>query len=372
VIGRARFGADQQGAIEFAKLMGQFGQTTNALSFLFSLFGFSFVVRTLGLRRTLRLFPFLLLTVVVFSSAIPNLTVLFFSISLLKALTYSLNEPAMELLYMPTTEAIKFKAKAWIDVVGARTMKALGSAITHSAGSNPALLVRYGSVPTLLVSLALLGISILAGRRFEDLRATGEIVGEEDSNKNQTYDSLQSSSSWYDDDEDEEDEEEDAGSNKNRRKKQYSSSSKDRENKLNPSFDRYSEEHMSPLQPQSQNKHTSPTTQLPQSEALRWEPALNKIIHSRNHEKVTVPKRSVSDPSIGDLLNLPAGPIPPPPSVHTTRNEGRSEQGMGKKQREEVSSRGGVRSSMIDDLTSAPTDEATLEAMMSSSSKSSS
>jgi len=365
VIGRARFGADQQGAIEFAKLMGQFGQTTNALSFLFSLFGFSFVVRTLGLRRTLRLFPFLLLTVVVFSSAIPNLTVLFFSISLLKALTYSLNEPAMELLYMPTTEAIKFKAKAWIDVVGARTMKALGSAITHSAGSNPALLVRYGSVPTLLVSLALLGISILAGRRFEDLRATGEIVGEEDSNKNQTYDSLQSSSSWYDDDEDE-DEEEDAGSNKNHRKKQYPSSSEHREHKMNPSFNRDNEEHMNPS-PQSQNK---PSQQIPQSEALRWEPALNKIIHSRNHEKVNVPKRSVSDPSIGDLLNLPAGPIPPPPSVHTTtRNEGRSAQGG--KQRE-VSSRGGVRSSMIDDLTSAPTDEATLEAMMSSSSKSSS
>jgi AAA family ATP:ADP antiporter len=211
VIGRARFGADQEGANQFAKLMGHFGQTTNALSFVFSLFGFSFVVRTLGLKKTLRVFPFLLLFVVSFSAILPNLTVLFYSISLLKALTYSLNEPAMELLYMPTTEKIKFKAKAWIDVVGARSMKALGSAITHSAKDNPALLVRYGSVPTLLVSLALFGISILAGRRFEDLKTSGKIVGEDEEGSNNDDDDNEPSSSflshyWYDDsDDDEED-----------------------------------------------------------------------------------------------------------------------------------------------------------------------
>ena len=51
----------------------------------------------------------------------------------LKAITFSLNEPVKELLYMPTSEAVKFKAKAWIDVFGARCAKALGSYITNIA-----------------------------------------------------------------------------------------------------------------------------------------------------------------------------------------------------------------------------------------------
>lgn len=57
--------------------------------------------------------------------------VLFVLLSILKATTFSLNEPVKELLYMPTSEAIKFKAKAWIDVFGARCAKALGSYITN-------------------------------------------------------------------------------------------------------------------------------------------------------------------------------------------------------------------------------------------------
>jgi AAA family ATP:ADP antiporter len=51
--------------------------------------------------------------------------VLFMLLSVLKAITFSLNEPVKELLYMPTSEAIKFKVKAWIDVFGARCAKAV-------------------------------------------------------------------------------------------------------------------------------------------------------------------------------------------------------------------------------------------------------
>lgn len=179
VIGRARYGADVRAAEQFATLMGHFGQVTNGLSFVFSLFGTSMVVRQLGLRRSLRVFPCLLVGAVLLSFLFPNLWVLFVSMSCLKALTYALNEPCKEMLYMPTSETIKFKAKAWIDVFGARTAKALGSTITNTAGNQPELLVRYGSMPSLLISLALFGISVLVGKHFEDLIASGEIVGEE-------------------------------------------------------------------------------------------------------------------------------------------------------------------------------------------------
>mmetsp|Transcript_68557 Transcript_68557/g.155023 ORF Transcript_68557/g.155023 Transcript_68557/m.155023 type:complete len:582 (+) Transcript_68557:147-1892(+) len=182
VIGRARFGDTPEAAAQFAALMGNFGQVTNTLSFAFSLLGFSLVVRTLGLRRTLRLFPAVMLLAVGVNWLLkPDLWVLFACMSVLKALTYALNEPATELLYMPTTEAVKFKAKAWIDVFGTRAMKAAGGLINNAARDKPALLARYGSVPTLLISLALLGIAVLVGKQFDDLIAHGVTVGDDDS-----------------------------------------------------------------------------------------------------------------------------------------------------------------------------------------------
>lgn len=104
----------------------------------------------------------------------------------LKAMTYSINDPAKEILYMPTTTIIKVKAKFWIDVVGARCAKAIGSSVTNYAG-NADRLVKVGGVPSVLSSLALLYISVRAGRKFEALIANGQIVGEHDKNDDNRY-----------------------------------------------------------------------------------------------------------------------------------------------------------------------------------------
>lgn len=172
----------------FAELMGHFGQATNALSFLFSLLGtrwgvrcavlpsfsvcpfspsqlavstpppptphyymliprvhthanahtHSYVVRTLGLPATLRIFPCLLIVASIAAFLYPYLgvrapsahpsrrarssktplillssffcmcqQVLFFFVSILKALSYALNEPCKEMLYIPTSDTIR-------------------------------------------------------------------------------------------------------------------------------------------------------------------------------------------------------------------------------------------------------------------------
>ena len=88
-------GSDARGAEEFAALMGTFGQTVNSISFVFSLVGFSLVVRWLGLPKTLMLFPALLTCATLVTYAFPSLQMLFVTTALLKALTYSLNEPAI-------------------------------------------------------------------------------------------------------------------------------------------------------------------------------------------------------------------------------------------------------------------------------------
>lgn len=67
-----------------ASLMGHFGQTTNSLSLLMSLFGTSLCVRLLGLRKTLRIFPTLLVVAVVTSFFAPSLSFLFVAVAILK------------------------------------------------------------------------------------------------------------------------------------------------------------------------------------------------------------------------------------------------------------------------------------------------
>jgi AAA family ATP:ADP antiporter len=167
------------GGISFAQFLGRFGQITNILSLLVSSIIFPYVIRRAGLRRTLLIFPTLLVvaTFVAYTAIPGNLTVLFVSMSILKAMTYSMHDPAKELLYMPTSNSIKFRAKFWIDVVGERVAKAIGSSINTLAGS-VARSVSFTSWPSILSALALWYFCYRVGLEFEKLVRTGKVVGE--------------------------------------------------------------------------------------------------------------------------------------------------------------------------------------------------
>lgn len=164
--------------ITFTEFMGHYGQLVNATSLVLSLFGFPFLIKRLGLRYTLRLFPTLLViaTVIAYGALPGNLYVLFISIALLKAMTYSIHDPSKELLYLPTSNNIKFRAKFWIDVVGARIAKAIGSTINTYAGSVDRS-VRMGSIPSLATALLLWVACYFVGIDFDRLIESGTIVG---------------------------------------------------------------------------------------------------------------------------------------------------------------------------------------------------
>lgn len=179
LIGYKRFeSVGQEKGLTFTEFMGHYGQFVNATSLVLSTFGFNFFIRRLGLRYTLRLFPTLLVTatVVAFGALPGNLYVLFISMSLLKAMTYSIHDPSKELLYLPTSNSIKFKAKFWIDIVGARVAKAIGSTINTYAGSVDRS-VSVGSMPSLLTAMLLWAACYKIGIDFDENVASGKIVG---------------------------------------------------------------------------------------------------------------------------------------------------------------------------------------------------
>jgi AAA family ATP:ADP antiporter len=183
-------GMSEDATAAFTSFMGFFGQATNSLSFLFSLFGTSAVIRKLGLRLTLLLFPSLCLGVIIFVRLHPTLYVVFGAMITLKAASYSLNNPTKEILYQPTSSGVKYKAKSWIDIFGARGSKALGSVVTNAFSYSSVVLVQNGSLVGMCVASFLIWNATFMGRKFEEYTASGYIVGDDPSEEVEEADNI--------------------------------------------------------------------------------------------------------------------------------------------------------------------------------------
>jgi AAA family ATP:ADP antiporter len=178
LLGWFKFEETATSTISFTQFMGHYGQVVNGASLVFSYFVFPYLIHKYGLRITLRIFPTLLLiaTVLAFAAVPGNLAVLFVCMAILKAMTYSIHDPSKELLYIPTSLAIKFRSKFWVDVVGARVAKAFGSAINSFAG-NVENSIRVGTIPSLLTAAALWLVCYRAGIQFDGLVRDDRVVG---------------------------------------------------------------------------------------------------------------------------------------------------------------------------------------------------
>jgi AAA family ATP:ADP antiporter len=179
------FGLTEEASNAIASFMGLFGVATNSLSFIFSLLGTSAIIRKLGLRLTLLLFPSLCLIVIIIVRYRPTLYVVFLAMILLKANSYALNNPTKEILYQPTSGAVRYKAKSWIDIFGARGSKALGSVVTNAFSDSAENLVANGSLVGMAVSCFLIWNARFMGKCFEEYTASGYIVGEENNPESQ-------------------------------------------------------------------------------------------------------------------------------------------------------------------------------------------
>jgi AAA family ATP:ADP antiporter len=174
------YGLTEQATNAIASFMGLFGVATNTLSFCFSLLGTSAIIRHLGLRLTLLLFPSLCLIVIIAVRLHPTLNVVFFAMILLKGNSYALNNPTKEILYQPTSSAVRYKAKSWIDIFGARGSKALGSLVTNAFSDSAEVLVANGSLVGMCVASFLIWNAKFMGKLFDEYTESGYIVGQED------------------------------------------------------------------------------------------------------------------------------------------------------------------------------------------------
>lgn len=157
------------------KFLFDFTLVMQIISCLFALFGTSFFQRKIGVRGCLMAYPILLGFGIVFYFMNPTLIFIAVVMIIAKGINYVLNQPAKEMLYIPTTRAIKYKSKAWIDMFGLRSAKMSGSVVNKWAGMMSRLTasVSFG----LILLWIVLARSI--GSRYRRVVSRGDRIGTE-------------------------------------------------------------------------------------------------------------------------------------------------------------------------------------------------
>ena len=178
--------------LDFNWFLGIFGVAVNGLAFFMALLGTSKLMKRYGIRICLLLYPVsfavsLISLYMYYQTGVAtplNLLWATFGVMLVvKAASYAVNNPAKEMMYIPTSKDAKFKAKGIIDMLGGRTAKASGAQIGGALNikGNPAAsihnLMLYGS----LIGLGVIGVWIIAalyvGRKNQQLVKNNEIIG---------------------------------------------------------------------------------------------------------------------------------------------------------------------------------------------------
>lgn len=176
--------AELDGGVGIAAFKSLNGIAIGTLSLAFALLGTSFFMRKFGLKRCLLLFPatiaITILAIFGFYSAGAGVAILvwvfFVAEVIFRGLSYTLNNPVKEIMYIPTSTTVKYKAKSWIDMVGSRAVKGGGSVITGLLGPSLPTLLLFGTAISLGITGFWIAIALYLGNAFNRLQAEKKII----------------------------------------------------------------------------------------------------------------------------------------------------------------------------------------------------
>lgn len=167
--------AETSSMADFGAFLYQQACFTHIVGFFFVLIGTRTIVAWLGERRSLVAVPMLIGSVIAFYlMSYGSVTAVALAYVVMRAINYAFAYPLRESLYIPTTKAMKFKSKSWIDGFGAKLSKTTGSLYNYLIPAS-----------VLSVNVAFFGVIIVAwvfmanalGRRFEEAVAKNEVIG---------------------------------------------------------------------------------------------------------------------------------------------------------------------------------------------------
>ncbi len=176
--------------IEFETFLGWFGFWTNLTAFVMALLGTSYVMKRYGLRVCILLYPvsFAIALTALYAyyqtnpSAENLLWATFYVMIFVTAVSYAVNNPTKEMMYIPTSNDAKFKVKGITDTVGSRGSKLVGANIAGSlnvpgdAVASVASLMAFGTIIGLGFIAIWLVAAIYVGTKNAQLVRDNQII----------------------------------------------------------------------------------------------------------------------------------------------------------------------------------------------------
>jgi AAA family ATP:ADP antiporter len=145
-----------QGAGGTQAFFGRIGTIVGLVSVFTQLFLVSFIIRTFGITTALLVLP----------AAMAAASGIYFSDN---AFSYSINQTARETLYVPTSDDVKYKARAFINMLVQRVGKGAAILMALGFGAMSNLPIRFLSLLAFAVIAVWIGFALYAGRKFDRL-----------------------------------------------------------------------------------------------------------------------------------------------------------------------------------------------------------
>jgi AAA family ATP:ADP antiporter len=158
-----------EGAAGTSAFLAQAGTIVGVISVVTQLFLVSFIIRQFGITTALLVLP----AAMALASGIYFVTPMLTTAALLtisdNSFNYSINQTARETLFVPTSDDVKYKARAFINMLLQRIGKGAAILMVLGFGAMSNLPIRYLSILALAVIAVWVGFAIYAGRRFDEL-----------------------------------------------------------------------------------------------------------------------------------------------------------------------------------------------------------
>jgi len=156
------------------EFFGFIGQLTSAVSIGVQLLLTSFVMKRMGLKIALLFLPVALFAGSVGFLLAPSLLLVGFLSASDNGLNYSINQSAREALYTPTSQDVKYKAKAFIDMFLQRAAKVVAVVLNLGLDILTAGGIRWLSIPVILLIAGWSYVIRFLGREFEERKSEAD------------------------------------------------------------------------------------------------------------------------------------------------------------------------------------------------------
>jgi AAA family ATP:ADP antiporter len=165
-----------EGAAGTQAFFGRIGTIVGVISVITQFFLVSFIIRKFGVTTALLVLPAAMAAASGIYFAVPMLTTAALLTISDNSFSYSINQTARETLFVPTSADIKYKARAFINMLVQRIGKGAAILMALAFAAMADLPIRYLSILAIAVIVIWVGFAWYAGRRFDSM--TGDEAGE--------------------------------------------------------------------------------------------------------------------------------------------------------------------------------------------------